>query len=100
LNNKTKKDIGIWMILDNTHYCPSCYNKIKDNDETDVDCGGSCVDCAKIIKESLIFDNFWKILILLIAISLSIIILYLFMLFIKYFILTNRLKKLETSIKE
>ncbi len=30
-----------------TQYCPYCFNGVKDGDETDIDCGGSCKECQE-----------------------------------------------------
>ena len=43
-----------------TIYCEWCFNGVRDNDETDVDCGGSCEACEvkEIYKPSLFARNF------------------------------------------
>ena len=50
------------MIVVAEANCYYCHNKIKDYDETGVDCGGSCISCSekdkeKITKES---NNIYK----------------------------------------
>lgn len=43
-----------------TQYCPYCFNGVKDGDETDIDCGGSCKECQ---EKQVIFnykENFYE----------------------------------------
>ena len=37
--------VNVSINLKGQGYCRYCYNQIKDYDETDVDCGGSCESC-------------------------------------------------------
>ncbi|RMD65849.1 hypothetical protein D6817_05350 [Candidatus Pacearchaeota archaeon] len=40
--------IGIsFLVGGESGYCPSCFNGVQDNDETGIDCGGSCRPCSK-----------------------------------------------------
>lgn len=93
INKCGNKYIGIYSLLDNSlltvfdkeektqslsidftntiesKYCPYCYNNVLDGDETDIDCGGSCPECKKIVvkysEDSLIekIGNFFYSLI-------------------------------------
>ena len=38
-----KKMVEIYLI--NINFLGHCYDDIKNGDETDVDCGGSCIQC-------------------------------------------------------
>jgi hypothetical protein len=51
ITGKTIAQISIHgknISLENIEYCPWCYDGKKNFDETGVDCGGSCKDCAQI----------------------------------------------------
>jgi hypothetical protein len=51
ITGKTIAQISIQgknISLKNLEYCPWCYDGKKNFDETGVDCGGSCRDCAQI----------------------------------------------------
>ncbi len=49
-----------------TPYCNYCFNGFLDGDETDIDCGGSCIGCeSRIIVENFgdgFFMRFWKMI--------------------------------------
>ena len=42
-----KNKLNIQFFLDKTSYCPYCYDRVKDYDETGIDCGGSCFICTE-----------------------------------------------------
>jgi len=44
---KTTKLNIFLKISEAREYCPYCYDGIKNYDETDVDCGGSCKPCSE-----------------------------------------------------
>ena len=44
-NNNKKSFMNIEINIIGDGYCGYCYNNIKDYDEKDVDCGGSCPRC-------------------------------------------------------
>jgi hypothetical protein len=43
---KKKSDVTEMGKNETSQYPPHCFNKIKDSDETDIDCGGKCEACA------------------------------------------------------
>jgi len=54
VNNK----LNLQFVLGNVTRCSYCYDRIKNYDETDVDCGGACPSCDKNLRE---YSGFWKI---------------------------------------
>jgi len=42
------KMIDVDLNVEGKGYCPYCFDGIKNYDEEDVDCGGSCVPCAEL----------------------------------------------------
>ncbi len=55
----TSLDCNEGLVCDETYnkcYANTCYDNIKNGDETGVDCGGSCVECKKEFK--LIYPKF------------------------------------------
>ncbi len=53
-------------------YCPSCYNGIKDEEEEDIDCGGTCKECRvekEIPLKAFIF-GFWTLSLAFLALTL------------------------------
>lgn len=43
---KKKSDVTEVGRNETSQYPPHCFNKIKDSDETDIDCGGKCESCT------------------------------------------------------
>ena len=68
--------------------CGSCYNGIKDENETEVDCGGDCVECKTEIKY---LDWLIWLLIVLILITLMLIL---------WLLRKNNVKKIRRLIKK
>ncbi len=73
-----KKEINILSLKNNKYnldHCPWCYDGIKDYDEDEIDCGGSCQSCSlesAILKDSCnYYMAVFLILILLIITLLS-----------------------------
>lgn len=49
------KRLDVSFIQANVKYCPYCYDGIKDEDETGIDCGGSCRECRPEFILPLVF---------------------------------------------
>jgi parallel beta-helix repeat protein len=45
LINETQSKLNIYFSIDDYGYCPYCYDGVKNYDEEERDCGGSCPDC-------------------------------------------------------
>lgn len=70
-------DIGLTASEDLTGYCPHCSNKIKDFEETDIDCGGpDCPLCKKLGSKYFDWLFILKLILWIIAIALIIFFLY------------------------
>ena len=59
--DKGVNSLNIQFLFDKNAYCPYCYDRIKDYDETGVDCGGSCGSCDK--QTVRIYSQFWKVVV-------------------------------------
>lgn len=68
LQREPKNSLNINLLLDNSNYCPYCYNGIKDHDEEEVDCGGSCAGCSYNLPSSYNFFNIWEIIIIFVGV--------------------------------
>lgn len=72
--NNSKIDIS-FIVTENNQYCDYCYNGIKDYDEIEIDCGGSCKSCLEeyVYSDWLFFTTIilWGILFLLILFNLN-----------------------------
>lgn len=69
--NKPYYVIDIDFDPNKEKYCPWCYNKIQDYDETGIDCGGSCPPCVEKPGEIWKCSKIPLVLILLFAILLA-----------------------------
>lgn len=67
VSNLSRIDISL-IVSDFKGYCDSCYNGVKDYDETEIDCGGSCQSC---LEKYTYFDwVFWLVLFLIMIFSI------------------------------
>ena len=62
---KSSNTLDILFLQGNMTYCPHCYDGIKDNGETGIDCGGNCKTCAP--------DNYdyWRLFVISLVWGLS-----------------------------
>ncbi|MFA5855718.1 MAG: hypothetical protein WC867_00015 [Candidatus Pacearchaeota archaeon] len=87
--------LNIQFALGDKLYCPYCYNGIKDYDEENIDCGGSCPKCNDEAFEVPFYSeifNFSKLLSSLIVLIASIVF---FTLIVRHYKLRFRLYKLS-----
>jgi len=63
LESWKKKRLDLSFSSGDLKYCPSCYNGAKDNNETDIDCGGDCRVCKGESKFSpfILIILFWGV---------------------------------------
>lgn len=94
---ESNNSLNINLVLDNSDYCPYCYDGIKDYDEEEIDCGGSCTGCSNKLYSSYDFFNLWNII--LIFITASIVFLCLVS-FIKYFKSRHQISSFKQSYSE
>ena len=92
---KTKK-LDVAFVQEESIYCPDCYNGIKDGNEEEIDCGGSCRAC---LPESTFPDNLSWITGVLIVLSLLLII-PIFKILREDYILVSNIRELIKSGEE
>ncbi len=61
LDSWKNKRLDLAFTSGNTAYCPTCYNGVKDVNETDIDCGGDCRPCKaeQNLPLGLLIYGFW-----------------------------------------
>ena len=61
LESWKNKRLDLIFTSGNAAYCPTCYNGIKDMNETDIDCGGDCKACTheNNLPLGLLIYGFW-----------------------------------------
>lgn len=99
-DGKNKLSIsGINYNLENIEYCPWCYDGIKDYDESQVDCGGSCRSCTPLEQRisSTIEQYIPKKIMILIIVLIIALCAYLLYLIIDIIINLFKLKNQEES---
>ena len=65
-----RSKLNVQLLFDKSAYCPYCYDHMKDYDETDVDCGGSCSACTE--NPIRVYSNFGTILFFIILVCVLI----------------------------
>lgn len=63
--------LNVRFLQNATVYCAECYNGIKDNNEEDIDCGGSCRACrAGSIWLNVLKQILWVLVIILLFVDI------------------------------
>ena len=90
------RKLNIQIFLNKDAYCPYCYDHVKNYDETDVDCGGSCATCAE--NPIRVYSNFGAILFFILIVTVLICGNLVVLLVTKYYMLRAEIGNLKNPI--
>ncbi|MBS3078509.1 hypothetical protein J4218_00130 [Candidatus Pacearchaeota archaeon] len=93
-DNSLKK-LNIQFLLDKNIYCPYCYDKKQNYDETGIDCGGNCPSCNRPVK---VYSETWKILVFMGSVVVLLLINGISLSIVRHYLLRKELKNVTRII--